>query len=306
MKNSEKLKIILQLSGYSQNTLARELWVSFPTLNSWLHEKSQPRKKAVERIDVYYLNITGQNRISDSEIQAKKDIVVLKSNDYPSVLNYIVSRQDIYEQMIVSLTYNTNSIEGSTLSENETAQILLENRTVASKTLVEQLEAKNHQSALVYLFKYLQRDNNQINEMLILKLHSILMNSIQSDAGCYRQHGVRILGSEVITANYLKVADLMKQLSQDIEWNIDDIIQHASYVHAQFEKIHPFSDGNGRVGRLLLHAMLLKYNLPPAHIKQETKQKYYTVLARAQTKQDTSLLEDFILDSIINSFKVFN
>ena len=83
-----------------------------------------------------------------------------------------------------------------------------------------------------------------------------------------------------------------------------DIIGLSAGIHGRFEQIHPFSDGNGRVGRLLLSAMLLKKNIAPAIIRQEQKQLYYTYLYKAQAKNDTSQLEDFICDAIIDGFKI--
>ncbi len=306
MNSSEKIKIILQLSRFSQWVLAQKLDTSPQTLSSWLHGKSLPRKKAEEKISQLYLLYTGQNIIPTSVIEAKKIYIQQSSQKYSSILEYILKRRDLYEHFLVSLTYHTNSIEWSTLSENETAQILLENTSIASKTLIEQLEAKNHQSALQYLFRYLQESSNIINEELILKLHSILMNSIQDDAWCYRRHWVRILGSQVITANYLKVPQHMQELCQDIKNDSRDTISQVAKIHAQFEKVHPFSDGNGRIGRLLMHAMLLRNNIPPVLIKQQEKQIYYTVLSKAQTSPDSSLLEDFILDSLLYSFEILD
>ena len=219
-------------------------------------------------------------------------------------MSFILNRKDIYEQFLVSLTYNTNSIEWSTLTENETALILFHNKLIKNRTLIEQLEAKNHQTALMFLFDYLLDKKNYINEELILKLHSILMNSIREDAWLYRNHWVRILWSNIITANYLKVPILMKELLLSLENIEGDIIKQASIIHAKFEKIHPFSDWNWRIWRLLIHAMFLKYWIPPALIKHDKKNIYYKVLNKAQIKEDYSLLEDFICDSIFNSYKL--
>jgi Fic family protein len=83
-----------------------------------------------------------------------------------------------------------------------------------------------------------------------------------------------------------------------------DIIAAAADVHSRFEQIHPFSDGNGRIGRLLMNAMFLKNNLAPAIIRQEQKQLYYTYLYKAQTKDDKSQLEDYFCAALMDGFRV--
>lgn len=303
MNISEKLKLIKQISGLTQEKIAYELEVSFATLNSWINNKSVPHKRRRELIDELYKKYTGQKIIPDNILQAKKDVIYNKSKKYTNILKEIISRKDIYDQFILSLTYNTNSIEGSTLTENETADILFRNISLKNRNLIEQLEAKNHQTALQFLFKQI-KPNFKITELLILKLHSILMNSIRDDAGFYRNHGVRIVGANIPTANYLKVPELVVRLIKNINKEEDDVVKHISQIHSDFEKIHPFSDGNGRIGRLIVVAMFLRRNLPPAVIKQENKRFYYNYLNKSQQSGDSSLLEDFMCDAIFNGFNV--
>ena len=204
MNISEKLRLIQKISGLSQEKLARKLEVSFNTLNSWINEKSIPRKNKNEKIDQLYKEHTGLKIISKDKLEAKKEIIKNKQKKYKNVLKKILSNPDIYDQFSLSLTYNSNSIEGSTLTKNETAAVLFQDTSLPNKSLIEHLETKNHQTALEYLFQHLA-DKKKINEDLILKLHGILMNSIRSDAGGYRSHAVRIVGANIATANFLKV-----------------------------------------------------------------------------------------------------
>ena len=203
----------------------------------------------------------------------------------------------------MKLTYHSNRIEGSTLTEDETQAILFDNAAVPNKTLIEHLEAKNHKTALEYTFKCISQ-KKLIGQEFILKLHGILMNSIREDAGAWRSHGVRILGANVPTANYLKIPELMAGLVEKINAKEKDIIALATAIHVEFEKIHPFSDGNGRVGRLIMHAMLLQRNYAPAMILQENKRYYNLYLNKAQTGADASLLEDFISEAILAGFAI--
>ena len=117
---------------------------------------------------------------------------------------------------------------------------------------------------------------------------------------------MRIVGSNVPTANYLKITKLMESLFVDLNKKPKDIISHASDIHARFEQIHPFSDGNGRIGRLILVAMFLKSNIAPAVIKQENKRLYYAYLRAAQLKNDFTQLENFICDAVTSGFDILN
>ncbi len=303
MTTQEKLKIIQDISGLTQTKLAAKVGVSFVAFNNWWTGKSQPRKKQVDSIDELYKEYTGQKIIPESFLVTKKELLEKRAGRHKNILSAIVNSPDIYDQFILSLTYNSNKIEGSTLSEDETADIMFHDKSIPNKSIVEQLEVKNHQTALQYLFQHLQ-NVQKIDETLILKLHSILMNGIRDDAGIYRNHGVRIVGSSVPTANYMKVSILMKDLIKNIGEKSKDTIAHVSKVHATFEQIHPFSDGNGRVGRMIVTAMFLKKNLAPAVIKQEDKQLYYACLRRAQLKEDTTQLEDFVCDAVATGFEI--
>ncbi|MBI2411436.1 MAG: Fic family protein [Candidatus Kerfeldbacteria bacterium] len=305
MTVQQKIQRILKVSGKTQTELAQMLQVSFVTLNSWVNGKSLPRKIAQAKIDLLYQEYTGVKEVTDSELLVKKQRVAELKKQFPHPLQYIVQRQDLYETFVLELTYHTNSIEGSTFTEPEVRAVIFDNVTIPDKTVVEHQEAKNHQAALGNLMQWLTQHKKpkQITEDWIKKIHSILMNGIRSDAGMYRRHGVRIVGSHVPTTNYLKIDDRMYTFGQDLQHSSEeDIVMHMAKTHAQFEQIHPFSDGNGRVGRLLMHAQALQYGLPPVLIKQEKKQAYYTYLQRAQLEEKYIFLESFIYDALLESY----
>ena len=106
------------------------------------------------------------------------------------------------------------------------------------------------------------------------------------------------------TANHLKVPELISKLMLRLKKPKQDIVSLSTKIHSEFEQIHPFSDGNGRIGRLLINAMLLEKNIAPAVISQNQKQLYYTFLHKAQTKDDYSQLENFLCDAITDGFKI--
>ncbi len=299
----QKLETIQKTLGLTQTKIAEKLGVSFVAFNNWWTGKSNPRPKMQIVIEELFLEVTGQKIVSAEKLLAKKQVLNKKSFAHQNVLKEILDNPDIRDEFILKLTYHSNSIEGSTLTEPDTAAILFDNVILPDKSLTEHLEAKNHQTALNYLFGHIVK-KGKIDENLVLKLHSILMSGVRPDAGLYRQHGVRILGVNLPTANYLSVPKLMQAIFVEIAEGNKDIMQLSTSIHSQFEKIHPFSDGNGRVGRLLMSAMLLKSNFAPAVILQEQKRLYYTYLYKAQTKNECSQLEDFLCGAVVDGFKI--
>lgn len=299
----QKLSVIQRMLGLTQTQLAEKFGVSFVAFNSWWTEKSTPRPKKQALIEELFLEVTGQKNIPFAQLVTKKKWLSQKSAAYKDIITTILTQPDIHDQFILKLTYHSNRIEGSTLSEPDTAAILFDNTALPNKSLTEQLEAKNHQTALNYLFNQIVK-KGKIDEILILKLHSILMNGVRPDAGFYRRHGVRITGVNLPTANYLSVPKLMHAMMTEISKKSTDVISLSARIHSRFEQIHPFSDGNGRVGRLLMNAILLKHNLAPAIIQQQQKQLYYMYLFKAQTTSNQSQLEDFLCDAVMGGFKI--
>src|SRR3990167_8322368 len=299
----QKLEIIKKMTGLTQAKLAERFGVSFAAFNSWWTGKSNPRPKMRALIDELFLEVTGQKVIPSTELAAKKQVIQHKASGHKNIVDEILRNPDIRDQFILKLTYHSNSIEGSTLTEPDTAAVIFDNVALPDKSLTEQLEAKNHQTALNYLFDFITQ-KEKISEGLVLKLHSILMNGVRPDAGVYRNHAVRITGVNLPTANYLSIPKLIPEVMARITEKTKDIIALSASVHSRFEQIHPFGDGNGRVGRLLMNAMLLSLNFAPAIIRQEQKQLYYTYLYKAQTKEDQSQLEDFLCEAVIDGFKI--
>lgn len=299
-----QLKALQMATDQTQAQLAQLLGVSFPTLNSWINKKSKPRPKAREKINLLYEDHFGANDIPESALKAKQVRLQKLQKKTPHPLKKIISRPDVYDSFILELTYHTNSIEGSTLNEPEVKAVIFDNATIPDKTVIEHQEAKNHQAALGYFFRQLNEGREKLTEEDAKKAHAMLMNGIWPSAGQYRNHPVRIVGSTVVTANYTKVPELMKEFVRTFNQQPANSFAHLAKTHAQFEKIHPFSDGNGRVGRLLMTYLALRNGLPPVLIKREKKQAYYTYLARAQMKEQYVFLESFICDGILESYKL--
>ncbi len=297
------LRLLQDLSGLTQTELARQLGVSFVAFNRWINGQAKPRKGAAARIEALLQEHLKTGVLPDRPVIGKKSALVAWARSSPSTLRTLLDRPDLLQEFELRLTYTSNRIEGSTLTEAETAAVIFDDAAVARRALADQIAAKNHQAALRALFRFVEAGES-ITEEFVLRLHAILMNGLRDDAGQYRSHGVRIVGSNIPTANPLSVPRLMTELVASIEKSPHDAIAHAADIHAQFEKIHPFADGNGRVGRLLLHMMLFRANLPPSIIRSQRKRAYYAALQQAQSGGGTEKLEIVICDGILDGRRI--
>ncbi|GGC86938.1 cell division protein Fic [Flavobacterium lutivivi] len=189
----------------------------------------------------------------------------------------------IREALTVEWTYNSNSIEGNTLTLQETQMVIQEGITVKGKSLREHFEAKNHELAIDYLYKIVN-DNYILRGIDVLSLHNYVMRSIEEDfAGRLRNGGVRISGANFIPPNANKVSDLIDELVSFINKNplgLNDI-ELATIFHHKFVWIHPFFDGNGRTVRLAMNLLLMRKGFPPAIILKADRKKYYEALNQA-------------------------
>ncbi len=187
------------------------------------------------------------------------------------------------EELAIEWTYNSNSIEGNTLTLAETRMVLNDGITVGGKTLREHFEIINHQEAIGVLENYIQPDF-KFTERIISDIHFILLKNIMPDfAGRYRNIGVRITGANFTPPNALKVDFLINQLIEKFNNSIGQMhpVIMASLFHHQFVWIHPFTDGNGRTVRLIYNLFLMSLGFPPAIILRADRNKYYTALNHA-------------------------
>ncbi|MGM0636439.1 MAG: Fic family protein [Bacteroidota bacterium] len=194
-----------------------------------------------------------------------------------------IALQKIQEALSVEWTYNSNSIEGNTLTLQETQLVLQEGITIKGKSLREHFEAKNHELALQHLHT-LVREDYTLNAKDIFDLHRYVLRSIEEDyAGRLRTAGVRISGANFVPPNARKVPDLLDELIAFVIENplqLNDI-ELATVFHHKFVWIHPFFDGNGRTVRLVMNLLLLKVGFTPAIILSTDRKKYYAALNAA-------------------------
>ena len=194
------------------------------------------------------------------------------------MLQFILNNKDYLEDLITRSTYHSNAIEGSTLTYAETYAILYNDNSfkIEGKEPREIYEVINHKKALELVFKNLQ-DNEVFDERFIKILNESINRDIKDTEG-YRTVQVFIQGSEHIPPEPEKVLNLMTYYIYNYNHDEQDIFTKIARYHIEFERIHPFEDGNGRTGRLLINYELLKNNLPPVVIAKEDRVKYFEFL----------------------------
>ena len=296
----DKLRQILVATGWSQEALAGRLGVSFATLNSWVNGKSEPREMARARIDVIYADVMGAASVDREALRTLTSRALRQKFSAKK----LASDSDLLKRYTTAFTYHTNATEGSTMTENDVREVVYENHVLRNRTAIEQREAINHQAALYFVLDELMEGGGgfEFTPDLIKALHLRLMNGIVSDAGFWRNHGVRVSGSRVARANYARILELIEQWCGMVNDETMDKIGLMARSHAEFERIHPFSDGNGRTGRLLLLALALKLGVVPPILRKERRMAYYSYLELANERGETDPLEMYIAESMVETF----
>lgn len=205
-----------------------------------------------------------------------------------NILEFILDHKEYLEDFITRSTYHSNAIEGSTLTYAETYAILYnDNRfKIEGKEPREIYEAINHKKALELVFRNLQ-NHEEFNENFIKQLNETINRDIKDTKG-YRTVQVFIQG----TPEPEKIPNLMMYFTYNYHHDEQDIFTKIAKYHVEFEKIHPFEDGNGRTGRLLINYELLKNNLPPVVIVKEDRVKYFELLRNNDVNHFSEWLKD--------------
>ena len=194
-----------------------------------------------------------------------------------------IALNKIRESLSIEWTYNSNSIEGNSLTLRETQMVLQEGITVKGISLREHFEAYNHDKAIDYLFSIINEDY-VLRSIDILSLHALVLRSIEEDfAGRIRNGGVRISGANFVPPNANKVSDLLDELIDFVNTNpleLNDIELTAVFHHIPVW-IHPFFDVNGRTFCMSMNLLLMRCGFPPAIILKNDRKKYYEALNQA-------------------------
>ncbi|MFH1728437.1 MAG: Fic family protein [Pseudomonadota bacterium] len=234
------------------------------------------------------MNIMLSNRLKKLIFRIEKGMELI--NNHRPLSNSILNR--LQEQFIIEMTYNSNAIEGNTLTLKETKLVLENGITIGGKSLKEHLETINHRDAIKFIEK-LAASKEKITERVIREIHSLILKEIDPDyAGRYRDVAVRIVGSSHKPPEHIKINELMATFEKEVlrKRSLHPIIK-ASLAHFELVSIHPFVDGNGRCARLLMNLILIKHGFLPAIVLNNDRRKYYNTLEKAHKKDK----EEFII-----------
>ncbi len=295
--NKVKTKTIAYLGRgpISKNTLKTKI-AEIPKLK--IEEIKRELKNELIDINKEFLD---ENQLSELEKINKDFNKKLKRLDKKLI-------EDMFKDFKTFYIYNTNAIEGNTMTLEETNLLLNENKLPEGRDLKEIYDHINEKEA----FDLIVNNKPAIDDELIIKLHSMLLNKIDKRVGRFRSHKVRVFGAAFETSppEYVKadMALLLKWHKKNRN-RLHPLIL-AAIFHEKFERIHPFYDGNGRTGRMLINLMLIQNKFPPLVIKNKEREEYYRVLSLAHkadlTKTDISLYKPIVgycYNQLISTYK---
>ena len=194
------------------------------------------------------------------------------------------------EEFVVEYTYNSNAIEGNTLTLRET-DLVLRGLTIDQKPLKDHMEAVGHKEAIEYVSE-LVKENVPISESVIKQIHYLVLADKKEDRGAYRRVPVKIMGAQHQPVQPYLIIPKMEELLWDYSENKEHIVTKLARFHIEFEGIHPFIDGNGRTGRLLVNLELMKAGYPPINIKFTDRISYYNAFDEYYVKHNLSAMEN--------------
>ena len=214
------------------------------------------------------------------------------------------------EEFMIDFTYNSNAIEGNTLTLKETA-LALEGMTIDQKPLKDHLEAVGHRDAFLYV-QDVAKQELPLSETVIKNIHALVLMNRPDDKGVYRRIPVRIMGAYTEPVQPYMIEPRMAELlsANEERKNTMTDIERIALFHLEFEGIHPFIDGNGRTGRLILNLDLIRNGYPPINVKFTDRKRYYDAFDAYYRDDDAGamidLIAEYVEERLDQYFKVLN
>ena len=217
---------------------------------------------------------------------------IAKKMDQLSSLRPLTSGEveRLNEEFTVEYTYNSNAIEGNTLTLRET-DLVLRGLTINQKPLKDHMEAISHREAFQYV-QSLVAEGQPLTERVIKDIHHLVLSDKKDDRGVCRKVPVRIMGASNESVQPYMIRPMMEQLLERYVSSHDNIVAKLARFHLEFESIHPFIDGNGRTGRLLVNLELMKAGYPPIDIKFTDRLAYYQAFEEFHAKGSIDSMEN--------------
>ena len=207
------------------------------------------------------------------------------------------------EEFVVEYTYNSNAIEGNTLTLRET-DLVLRGLTIDKKPLKDHMEAVGHKEAFEYVSE-LDKNKVPISETIIKQIHFLVLADKKDDRGVYRKVPVRIMGAYHQPVQPYNIETETEKLLQNYLESKEHIVTKLARFHIEFEGIHPFIDGNGRTGRLLVNLELMKAGYPPIDIKFTDRITYYNAFDEYYKNNNLSAMENLFAGYINSRLDVY-
>ena len=253
----------------------------------------------------------------DKRIKNKKNIIIDLDKDFFKEIDKKKEILDskrplpehtlrtLQENLILEWTYNSNAIEGNTLTFSET-KVVLEGITIGGKSIKEHLEVTNHRDAIHFLME-LVKEKDILAEFDIKNIHRLVLKEVaNSIAGVYRNQNVIISGAKHIPPEHFVVKEQMERFIEDYKtWKDYHPIIRAAFLHEVFIKIHPFADGNGRTARLLMNFEAIKNGYTPIIIKKTQRSEYYDALDKAHIENDYTDFIKLVAKSTLESLESY-
>jgi len=267
---------------------------------------------AIKNGGIYLIPSDAEKPIDGRAKSSKLIDEVEEKKEYLSTLRPLTKGEieKLREEFMIEFTYNSNAIEGNTLTLNETA-MALSGMTIDQKPLKDHMEAVGHRDAFLFVLDIASKEI-PLDESVIKQIHSLVLIDRPEDKGTYRKIPVKIMGAYTQPVQPYLIDEKIKELltlDEKRKGSLSDI-ERIALFHLQFEGIHPFIDGNGRTGRLILNLDLIRCGYPPINVKFLDRKKYYEAFdeyyKKGSPKAMTTLIANYVnekLDEYIEILK---